>query len=136
MTSSSSDKFKRDVDIENLPNPWPESTSEFGVVTLIQTCKACPHCGISIGVMVAPDGSSLEQFAQNLQEQYNKTPPPDEFSEGYAEPIFVYCDNPGCPFQAVVEYARIRSVITEWCEDDAPSWSEYVTTIAHNLGWI
>lgn len=131
-----SDSFNCIDNFENIPDSWPESISEFERLVLIQTRKACPRCGIGIGVMLAPDGSSLEQSAQNLQEQHNQPPPPDAFSKEYAEPVFVFCDNPGCPFHAAFEYARVREVLTDWCEGDAPSWEEYVVGVAASRGWL
>lgn len=77
-------------------------------------------CGCAVGIILGD-----EHLVEYGMDEYPVSFP-ENWTEGYDEPTYVFCDNPLCSWPGVAEWEEIECVLPIWIEGDAPLWEEIV----------
>jgi len=88
----------------------------------VVTGKACPECGTALGVLLGPE-ATIDEVAEQIQADHGGSLP-DDWGEGHDHPVYLYCDNPICPWHGAVSWEDIRPVFETWIQGNAPTWGE------------
>lgn len=102
----------------------PRDPEDWDRVYSVVTGEPCPTCGTALGVLLGPS-PAVDDVAREIQADYHNDVP-DKWGDGYDHPIYLYCDRPACPWQAVAEWSEVRPAFEVWLQRDAPTWQDRV----------
>lgn len=102
----------------------PRDPDDWNRVYSVVTGEPCPTCGTALGVLLGPI-PAVDDVAREIQADHGAGVP-DEWAGGYDHPIYLYCDRPVCPWQAVAEWSDVAPAFEVWLQRDAPTWRDRV----------
>lgn len=100
----------------------PRDPTDWNRMYSVVTGEPCPTCGTALGVLLGPT-ATLEGYVPEAMDDYPVSVP-DGWTDGYDHPIYLYCDRPACPWQAVAEWSAVAPVFEVWLQRDAPAWQD------------
>ncbi len=111
------------------PSPDPDDWDR--LITVV-TGRPCPVCGTAIAVTLGP-AEAVDVHTTVLEEEHD-TSVPDDWQDGYAHPVHLYCDRPGCRWHGAAEWGDLLPVLEDWIQGDAPSWRDRVQAARRSQG--